>query len=494
MTVAVGKEHTPEQEAPRTPQRNRSAMRAWHALKQRHGSALLARLRLLRLTALLLAGALAVLLAVAGLGLSGTWDTVEGRDAPRTVSAANLNLALNDMDAQVANILLSSGTAGNGKAEVPYRKATDLYAEARSTASRDLRVLAVAAEGDDEVERTVASLTEYFARYEELVGRALEEDARAGGKPAAVVHYRAATDLVAGELLPRARSLVDTTDRAFESECEASRARLWAQLAAALVLGVALLGVLWVLQVYLARTFHRVISPALAGATLCTLVTLGAGPLLFASSAEQLRAARHDAFDSVVALSRARALAYDINADESRYLLDRDRRSRYEADFLEKSRQLFGTEGAGLPAYRTGLEETWRAYREGRGKRFTGEFRRELDNLTFGGERAAAEKTVDAYVVYQRDDRTIRSLVARGREQEAVDFGISWDDGKSNAHFGAWMDALGETTRINRAAFDAAVRQGHGDFAVLLPTAAGALLLAGALTVLGLRPRLAEFR
>lgn len=35
-----------------------------------------------------------------------------------------------------------------------------------------------------------------------------------------------------------------------------------------------------------------------------------------------LHGARRDAFDSVVALSRARAIAYDANADESRYLLD----------------------------------------------------------------------------------------------------------------------------------------------------------------------------
>ncbi|CAM5319500.1 hypothetical protein [Streptomyces abikoensis] len=494
MTVIIGKEHRPKTEARRTARRDGLTTRILRALRQRYGSALLARLRLLCLSVLLLTGALALLLTVAGLGLSGTWHTVDGRDAPRTVSAANLNLALNDMDAQAANILLSSGTSGHGKADIPYEKAVRLFGEARRSASRELRILAVAVEGDQDAEQTVSSLTENFARYEELVGRALAEDARPDGKPAAIGHYRTATDLVADELLPQARSLVDTTDRAFQDEYDAARTRLWAQLTAWVVLCVALLGALGTLQLYLARAFHRVINPALAGATLCTLIALVTGPLLFASSADQLRVARHDAFDSVVALSRARALAYDINADESRYLLDHDRRDRYESSFLEKSRRLYDTGSAGLPAYRTGLEETWRAYMDGRGKRFTGEFRRELDNITFGGERAAAEKTVDAYVVYQRDDATIRSLVAQGREEEAVAFGISWDEGKSNAHFGAWMDALGETIRINSAAFDGAVRQGRDDFAVLLPTAAGALLLAGALTVIGLRPRLAEFR
>lgn len=469
--------------------------RARGALKQRYGSALLARLRVLRLAVLLLSGALAVLLTVAGLGLSGMWDTADGRDAPRTVSAADLNLALNDMDAQAANILLSSGAGGRGRAEVPYGKATGLFDDARRTASRELRTLAVAVEGDKEAEQTVASLTEDFARYEELVGRAQEEDARPDGKPAAIGHYRTATDLVADEILPRARSLVDTTDRAFQNEYESARTRLWAQLAAVLVLGVALLGALVVLQLYLTRTFHRVVNPPLAGATLCVLIALVTGPLLFASSAEQLRIARHDAFDSVVALSRARALAYDINADESRYLLDHDRRYRYESSFLEKSQQLYGTGASGLAAYGSSLGETWRAYGNGSGKKdFTGEFRRELDNITFAGERTAAEKTVDAYVAYQRDDRTIRSLIAQGREEEAIAFGISWDKGKSNAHFGAWMDALGRTIDINSAAFDHAVGQGRDNATALLPAAAGTALLAAALTIFGLRPRLAEFR
>ncbi|MFF5126534.1 hypothetical protein ACFY41_06260 [Streptomyces syringium] len=66
--------------------------------------------------------------------------------------------------------------------------------------------------------------------------------------------------------------------------------------------------------------------------------------------------ARHDAFGSVVALFRARALACNANADEIRYLLDHDLRDRYERSFLEKSQQLHETGSKELPAYRTGLE------------------------------------------------------------------------------------------------------------------------------------------
>ncbi|MFE0652572.1 hypothetical protein ACFVZH_28755 [Streptomyces sp. NPDC059534] len=213
-----------------------------------------------------------------------------------------------------------------------------------------------------------------------------------------------------------------------------------------LALGVALLAVLALLQRYLARRFHRILNPALLTATACALLAVVLGSQALTATSEQLRVARRDAFDSVVALSRARAIAYDANADESRYLLDRDHRAAHEADFLAKSQSLYGMKDADLASYESRLAETWTAYREDHeDKRFTGEFRRELDNITFPGERAAA-------------DRTVRSLVAAGRAQEAVAFGISWEPGKSNAHFGAWMEALDEVTAINSRSFDAAER------------------------------------
>ncbi|WP_426404896.1 hypothetical protein ACN9M0_35190 [Streptomyces sp. R-07] len=151
--------------------------------------------------------------------------------------------------------------------------------------------------------------------------------------------------------------------------------------------------------------------------------------------------------------------------------------------------------GAYLSSYDAKLGATWARYRaDDEDRVFTGEFGRELDNITFTGERTAAERTVETYSVYQRDDRTIRSLVAQGKEREAIVFCICWEPDKSNAHFGAWMKALDDVTGINQAAFDRAVRDGRDAEADRLPWAVGALLAAGVLVVLGLRPRLAEFR
>ncbi|SDM51742.1 hypothetical protein SAMN04487981_101793 [Streptomyces sp. cf386] len=465
------------------------------ALRRRHRATVPARLRLLRTATTLLATALAVLLLVAGLTALGTWDATADRDAPRTTSAAGLALALNDMDAQAANILLSSGNAGEGRLRTPYGKAVGFYGDARRDIGHELRTLAVAAQGNRADEKTVESLTDGFAEYQELVGRALENDGRKGRKADALADYRTATDLLRLQLLPNARKLVASNDDAFDTRYTSARSTLSAQLVAVIVLGLLLLAVLGVLQWYLARRFRRILNPGVLAATVCALLAVVLGAQLLSASSEYLRVARRDAFDSVVALSRARAIAYDANADESRYLLDPERRDRYERAFLAKSRELYGIEGATLSSYDSGLATTWQAYEsDSDDLRFTGEFRRELDNITFAGERAAAEETVRAYAVYQRDDRRIRALLEQGEERAAVEFCITWEPGMSNAHFGAWMAALDGVTDINRDHFAAAVRDGRSTVGALLPWACGLLPAALLLTAVGLRPRLAEFR
>ncbi|MFD7339599.1 hypothetical protein ACFV98_26840 [Streptomyces violascens] len=445
---------------------------------------------------LLLGAGLLALLTVTATGLSGTWDAIQHRDEPRTVAATQLNLALNDMDAQAANILLSSGDSGTGKGRLDesYTNANRIYKQAQGTISSSLRTLGAAAEGDRATEDTVVTLTDNFAQYQELVGRALENDEHPGGKDPARADYRRATDLLAQKLLPQARQLVDANDKVYEGEYDAAHSDLIIQITAEAVLGALLLAALVVLQIHLSRRFRRILNPALLAATLCALVALVCGGQLLSTSADQLKIARHDSFDSVVALSRSKAIGYDANADESRFLLDATRRDTLEKSFLDKSQQLYGLKDTTAATYDDKLAATWAAYqRDHTDREFTGEYRRELDNITFPGEREAAEKTVAAYAVYQKDDRTFRQLIAEGKVQEATVFCIGWASDTSNAHFGQWMTALDQVTSINSEYGDKAKAEGRDALAVQAPVTGVAVLLAGLLLVLGLRPRLAEF-
>ncbi|MER6317530.1 hypothetical protein ABT237_27755 [Streptomyces sp. NPDC001581] len=394
-------------------------------MSDRYWTTLPGRLRLARAVCGLLTAGLLLLLSMAATGASTTWDETAHRDMPRTISATQLNLALNDMDAQTANILLSSGDPGTGKGrlEESYTEANGFYRDAQETISRSLRSLAAASEGDPATEATVVGLTDDFAHYQETVGRALENDSRAGGKDAAREDYRTATDLITGRLLPEARRLVEANDAVYERQYAAARGDLEVQRTIEAVLGVLLVAALVLLQVHLARRFQRVLNPGLIAATLCAVVAVVCG-------AQLLTLTPRPDEGGPPGLLRLRHRTVAVEGDRLRRQRGREPpppgpRPPHDvrAVFLDKSHQLYGIAGAGLDTYDAKLDATWAVYRKDHNdKRFTGEYRRELDNITFAGERAAAGKTVDAYAVYQRDDRTFRRLVAEGRTEEATVF------------------------------------------------------------------------
>ncbi|MFF7212347.1 hypothetical protein ACFZAU_17710 [Streptomyces sp. NPDC008238] len=126
--------------------------------------------------------------------------------------------------------------------------------------------------------------------------------------------------------------------------------------------------------------------------------------------------------------------------------------------------------------------------------RFTGFLGDGFRNITFPGERTAAERALARYQVYERDDRKIRALAEAGGLPAAVAYCTGYAPGESNHDFAAFDGALGKVVAINLAAYEKAASDG-ADRALPLPLGlAGALVAAAGLVVLGLRPRLAEFR
>lgn len=195
----------------------------------------------------------------------------------------------------------------------------------------------------------------------------------------------------------------------------------------------------------------------------------------------------------MLALSQARAVSYDANADESRYLVDPGRASQYEAAFLAKSHQMLDLGGASISGYDAAFTAAVDAYQMENTLKFQGFFGTEFRNITFTGEREAAEKALLAFQVYQRDDRRIRSLATSGRLDEAIAFCTSFDPGNSNWAFAQYDDALTEVITINRNAFAGSIAAGESalrgwNIAVWVVAAA-----ISTLVLLGLRRRLAEY-
>ncbi|WP_042416135.1 hypothetical protein [Streptacidiphilus anmyonensis] len=456
-----------------------------------------ARLRWATAGCALLAVLLGAVLAGAATGARDNWDRITQHEAPQVTDAGALYQSLTDLDAQAANQLMFGDDpklAGN------LATARQQYATDRTEADKDLQQATLDASGNAGAQTALAAILDGMGRYQDLAARALELDTRANAPaghpdPVALVEYRQATDLMRGRLLPAAHSLVVANDQAFEQSYTDERGALGTAGVWLLLLGGALLAALVGTQVWLAIRFRRVVNPALVAASVLVVVLLSTAGSFLDAERQDLFTARKDAYDSVVALTQARAIVADSNAAESRYVLDVDRRAQYQSDFVNDTDQILSLGGAQLGAYDTALASAVAAVRQNPADiRFGGEYGREFHNITFPGEGAAAMRTLLAFQAYQADDRRIRALVAEGRLEDAIAYCTSLAPGGSNADFDAHDAALRQLIGINEQAYVSASTAGAGraDSAlwVQLGCVAGALVLLG----VGVAPRLREFR
>jgi hypothetical protein len=220
-----------------------------------------------------------------------------------------------------------------------------------------------------------------------------------------------------------------------------------------------------------------------------------AGALQLGAQVGNLKVAKQDAFDSILALTQARAVSYDANADETRFLVDPGRAAAYQDAFLRKSQELVNVGNVGIFSYDAALAADIRAYQaDNTNVRFGGYLGTEFRNITFTGERAAATRALLAYQVYEKDDRKLRAM-AKTNLAQAIAFDIGTGPGQSDWAFNQWDGALGSVITINENAFTAAIRDGHttGSPWIALIPAIGTALIA-ALAIAGTHRRLAEYR
>ncbi|MFE6051283.1 hypothetical protein ACFQ6N_11030 [Kitasatospora sp. NPDC056446] len=425
-------------------------------------------------------------------------DTIGHRAAPQATRAADLYFALSDMDAQAANLLL----VGADPDYTALRKQTlDTYEQRRAQADDDLQQAAQAAADDPAGQRAVQLVLGRLGSYEALVARAqlLEEQAKSPAgepSPAALETYRQATDLLRQQLLPAADQVTVAGDATVEHVYRQQRDSLgsgwWWLLGVGLAAVAAQLG----LQRALAVRYRRVVNPALAAVTLLTGTALVVGLDLAGRAEDHLVTAKSNAYDSVIALSRARALAYDMNADESRYLIDPTRAAVYEQAFVEQTQAIARIDGATLADYNARLADAAARHRADHAVvPFGGHLGSELHNITFPGEQDAAERVLDTFRQYQTTDRKIRELRTEGKLKEAVTLNTGLSKGQSNFDFEQLARAIGDTVTINATAMDRAIADTDGDLDGTTAALAAVVLAAAlGLTAVGVRPRLREYR
>jgi hypothetical protein len=415
------------------------------------------------LTLLVTLGVLAVVASV-----SVRRDTADLRTTvtQRAAVAAQLRFALADLDAQRADTLAPGVSATDPDVVVGNQLNALITAQQRRAQVSDLlRRLG----GDTAQSGRVRELLDALGRYDDLSGRSAyvdeQEPVRLAGHPprVAVSMNVQAGEVMHDTLLPAAAALSAVYGReADDRQAQAHDAAVrWALAVGAAGL-LALLFLLW-WQRGLAREYRRLLNPPVVAATAAVLaVTLAAVAALTATAAA-VDAAGREGLRPWDRLAEARAVAAEAAASESRW-------------FVHDS-----------------------AFGVGDQTQFSSLTRR-LDTLlspegyATAQERPAYDDVLTRYGHFRADDRRLRTLKNSGRTEQAA--AVLTEVGRGDVAFDFWDFATTLDGLAGRqlADFSAHADDARGALGAWPAIPIGALGVAMVLVVLGVRPRLAEYR
>jgi hypothetical protein len=398
--------------------------------------------------------------------------------APSIIAAQSIKADLAEMHGHAAWVLLGE-PGGDPEAVRAYEGKRPKVTEGLLAAAGNITY------GDAE-RVPIRTLLNALGAYEGAVAQArvLHQQGDAGY----LDKYREADTLLHGTLLPAADALDEANRKALNESYARQQASTGWALAVVVVSGAALLGALAATQVFLYRRMRRLVNPALAAATALAACYLGYTVYAFRAESDYLRRAKADAFDSIDVLWQARAVAHDAGGDARRRLLDPARAGAYDQGFRAKSARLME-----LPP---GLSDRALLDAVARGQLpagFKGYLAKELGNITFEGERAAAVATLENYVHFVAAASRVRERADGGKRDEAVALALGNSPGQLRWAFARFDAALNKTIAINHAQFTDAVARGSQALAGFDWSAPLAALGVAVLAFLGLRPRLKEY-
>jgi hypothetical protein len=368
-------------------------------------------------------------------------ETIGKNTAPSVLTAQRIKDSLADLDANAANELLVK-PGENPQAAKDYRERQEKLSKLLALAAENIT------EGDAErqqIRTLILSLGDYMTQIE----RARLANER-GDSRSLLEAYRKAANILDSILLPAAEQLqkinLDSLDRAYLSQ----KARSANLLFLAVIGNLLPLVVLGLLQLFLYHRMRRNVNPYLLGATLCAIVFFFYITNALTAASYHLKVAKEDAFNSLLPLRQARAIAYSANADESRYLLDRELAAQHERNFVEKTAKI-----AVIPS-NLNFESLATKFKPSNVQGvagFSGLFAEEFANITFGGERDAAVEMLSAFGVYVNIDKQIRALANSGKKAEAIALCTGNKQGQSNWAFDQFLRKHQDVIDINLAAF-----------------------------------------
>jgi hypothetical protein len=426
----------------------------------------------LRVRALSVGLTAAALLAATSLLMARTQDQVRiigAVAAPQAATASDLYVALSDLDAQIARLVLINNTEELSSSQLD---ALSTYRERSIQIDVDL-ALALTTAATDQDRATIVGIMNGLALYRQWAWQALAVEWQLPPQPpgelppAALGYYAQATNVLHFEVLPAVKRLRDASqarlDRAYADQRTTER---WG-IGLLVLLGGALVAQLAGLQLWLFRRFRRWLNPALLTATVVAAGLVVSAGMVFALEGARLSSAHRDGFAPYLALSQAQAISYDAAADASRYLLSAN--EAYQRDFADKSECLVngGPCGTGGDAVDSGLA----ALAPDQGP-----------------------ELLDRWLGYEQAHEQVVGLADAGQTAQAIDALTGIRRGEAAFDFYYFDAAISELAAAREQAFDLAMRDAEGLLTgwSVIPVVAMAIVIG--LLLLGVWPRLAEYR
>lgn len=449
----------------------------------------------------------ATLFTVTNVAIGDARDGLQviGKQAgPQVVATTNLYISLSDMDTQLSNILLNGTTTKLG---FSVDQSKSLYDSDRMAAS-DAAIRALRLTGNDAgAQATARDLLDGMGQYEKLAAEAMQLNEQSGhpyGAPppeSVLAKHRDAANLMTQELLPKAYNLTLDSGTIVRRTYEDKRGAVLTGRWTVGLTGLATVVLLVLFQAYLSARFRRLLNPALALATLVCLVFTVVGVLLLQSEAGNLREAKTRGFDPVVALSQARAISNSMNADESRYLLDPQSADTYDQLYLSKAQSILyvvdkndpNALAVNLSSYDRQVDGLLNPSGMPRAK-FSGFLGLEAQRVTLPGQRTELGRVLAGYRQFQTSDAAVRTLAEKGDRQGAVAHRLGDSENHTNVDFILYDLSLQRLIDIHQQTFTQAIADGEAGVAgwdTALPVTG---LIVVALIVIGVRPRVAEYR
>lgn len=403
--------------------------------------------------------------------IQSTMQTIGKDAAPSIVAAERIQALLADADASGMNAVLTNDTP-TGPSWTQYRSDMNNAQDQLITASQNITY--------GSAERVpILTMEQKLGEYEYTMGQI---QGQAGGN--AVASLDSANHIFQQYIRPASGALDAANYAHLTQKYTAHRNAIGWEIAIVWLFMLLLIAVLGGVQYLLFRRMHRVVNRGFAVATVVALFLMVYSVTALNVAEARVVAAKQNSFDSINALWSARAVSYDMNADESLYLLhfkNPAALAQDEADYTHYAHQMTSIDPQQVLSYAQS------------GRPFGGYLGVEMSNITYPGERQAALDAVKAWALYTHIDGQMRQLLAQDQYQQTLTIDLGTQPGQSDWAFAQFDSAMGRVIEINQNYFN---QQVDDAFAILRPfpyVLFGALIAIIGAGVVGMKPRLDEY-